>query len=109
MPTSLSSSLKMLRSEAGKGVTSFETEKAKPSAWPGVGYGSCPMMTTEIESMEVLNARITFSYFGAVSKAFNVVSIKSIWPRSSLSASCQSGCNWSNRLTLLPSSSEEPS
>lgn len=40
-PTSAAISAKMFLSEPGSGSTSGRTEKARPCAWPGVGYGSC--------------------------------------------------------------------
>src|SRR5450830_853082 len=73
VPRSRCSSLKILRSDGGKG-TPGATEKAKPSAWPRPWYGSCPSMTTRTAS-------------GGVSR-----SARSGWGGNTVAPSCSRCC-----------------
>ena len=57
----------MFLSDGGSGVTESSTENAKPCAWPCVGYGSCPKMTTEVESIDRVNDLKIFENSGLVS------------------------------------------
>ncbi len=50
----------MLIRLAGIGRTSGPTEKLSPTAWPGVGYGSCPTISTRTSAKGCWKARSTF-------------------------------------------------
>ena len=65
LPMSLSISLYILIRLGGIGAE-FGTEKASPSAAPGVWYGSCPRITTFTSFKSVANARKTNSIRGKI-------------------------------------------
>ena len=54
----------MLASERGIGRVSGATENDSPIACPGVGYGSCPTISTRTSSNGWVNARSTFAPAG---------------------------------------------
>ena len=72
------------------------TEKLRPMAFPGVGYGSWPTMSTRTSSNGCLNARSTFSPAGryrrpAAISARRNSPIAAIWPATGSSARAQPG------------------
>jgi hypothetical protein len=54
----------MLDSDRGTGRVVGDTENDRPTACPGVGYGSCPTMSTRTASNGWVNARSTFAPAG---------------------------------------------
>src|SRR5918994_4652954 len=54
----------MLASERGTGRASGATENDSPTAWPGVGYGSWPTISTRTSSKGRVNAGSTFGPAG---------------------------------------------
>jgi hypothetical protein len=68
----------MFLRDAGIFVPFFFAENAKPCATPGVGYGSCPNMTTFMEDMGEVNARKILSKSGATFFLSKELSIESI-------------------------------
>ena len=57
-------SVKMFSRLRGSGRTSGATEKLRPTACPGVGYGSCPTISTRTASKGNVKARNTFAPAG---------------------------------------------
>ena len=66
----------MFRRDGGNEETDLLTENANPSAWPLVGYGSCPRITTFVEEIELLKDLKTLSRGGEISVPFSSVSIR---------------------------------
>ncbi len=64
-PRSACSSVKMFASERGTGRTSAPTENARPTACPGVGYGSWPTTSTRTSAIGRAKARSTASGAGS--------------------------------------------
>src|ERR1700722_5412373 len=86
----------MLTSRPGSRRTSGATEKLSPTAYPGVGYGSCPTISTRTPANGCLNARSTFSPDGryrrpAATSARRKSPIAAIRPATGSSASAQPG------------------
>src|SRR6185436_14127834 len=54
----------MLASDRGIGRTSGATENDSPTACPGVGYGSCPTISTRASANGRVKARSTFGPAG---------------------------------------------
>src|SRR5580658_11321342 len=86
----------MLTRLPGSRRTSGATEKLSPTAYPGVGYGSWPTISTRTPANGSLNARSTFSPAGryrrpAATSARRKSPIAAIRPATGSSASAQPG------------------
>src|SRR3984957_6660460 len=86
----------MLTRLPGSRRTSGATEKLSPTAYPGVGYGSCPTISTRTPANGCLNPRSTFPPDGryrrpAATSARRKSPMAAIRPATGSSASAQPG------------------
>ena len=101
-PRSSWSSRKMLLRLRGIGRTSGATENDSPTAWPGVGYGSCPTMRTRTPASGRVKARSTLGPAGryprpAASSARRKSPMSLTRPATGARACAQSGATSSSR------------
>src|SRR3954464_15351697 len=103
----------MLMRLFGIGRTSGATENDRPTAWPGVGYGSWPTISTRTSSNGCLNARSTFSPAGryvrpSATSARRNSPIAAIRSATGSSASAQPASMTSFRGRAMPPEGNQP-